>query len=573
MGVKIINILKDDSFQDILALFRQAPAGEVILVLPRVGKLFKQKDHFAAFASEASQGKKTVSVLTSNPQIAETARTFGFTVMASTPSKPKSKSKKEAHEEIVEAPIVEAAAPIAVDEPDILAELTAATVDGVRGGVPERVISPKAQVEKAAPVPVESSGELDYIDAMWRDRGGKTHVAPVTHRFTPRVPSFLSFSHTAFPKKVAIGILGASIVVLGAVVYLMTGTAHVALTPVGKPLDTQIAVQASDIFATIDDTFVKIPGQLLNVEKTASNTVSSTGSRDVASKARGIITVVNEYSATPQTLIANTRFKSADGKIFRTLQKITVATTKTVEVIADKPGTDYNIPAGKFTIASFEEQGDVEKVAKFYGTTSQPMSGGASGPSAVVTQADYDNAKEAAVSDVKSQITSALEAQGAALTVLNADMPSMGATESTARADDAADSVTVTATGTLKTVGFRQADLFDLIRRVILKKERLTVLPETLTLSYTDVNFKSDLGILTFTVSAKGTGYTPVDTDTIKKDISGKNSAAIRDYFKDREGVQSATITLSPFWVRAVPKNPERTIIDIAYPQAGQEPR
>lgn len=571
--MKIINILKDDSFQDILALFRQAPTGEVILVLPRVGKLFHQKDHFAAFASEASQGKKTVSILTGNPQIAETARTFGFTVMASTPSKSKAKAKTSNTKED-DAPIVEVDTPPIINEPDVLAELAAATVDGVRGGTPERVLSPKAQAEKAESVPVQSSGELDYIDAMWRDRGGTTPVtAPVTHRFTPRVPSFLTLSRTAFSKKIAIGILGASVVVLGAVVYLMTGTAHVVLTPVGKPLDTQITVQASDVFAAIDDTFVKIPGQLLNVEKTASNTVSSTGSRDVASKARGIITVVNEYSATPQTLIANTRFKSADGKIFRTLQKITVASTKTVEVIADKPGTDYNIPAGKFTIAAFEEQGDAEKVAKFYGTTSQPMSGGASGPSAVITQADYDSAKDAAVSEVKSQIKSALETQGAALTVLNADAPAMGALESTARPDDAADSVTVTATGTLKTVGFRQADLFDLIQRVILKKERLTVIPETLTLTYTDVNFKSDLGILTFTVSAQGTGYVPVDAAAITEDILGKNSAAIRDYFKDREGVQSATITLSPFWVRTVPKNQKRTVIDIAYPQATQEPR
>ena len=82
-------------------------------------------------------------------------------------------------------------------------------------------------------------------------------------------------------------ILGASLVVLGAVVYLMTGSAHVALTPVAKALDTQITVQASDMFTSVDDTFAKLPGQLLDVEKSASNTVNASGTRNVASKARG----------------------------------------------------------------------------------------------------------------------------------------------------------------------------------------------------------------------------------------------------------------------------------------------
>jgi hypothetical protein len=105
----------------------------------------------------------------------------------------------------------------------------------------------------------------------------------------------------------------------------------------------------------------------------------------------------------------------------------------------------------------------------------------------------------------------------------------------------------------------------DLITGTMLKKERLTVLPDQLELAYTDLAFKPDLGTLVFTVTLKGTGYVPVDEDTIRTEIAGKNAQSIKDYFKDREGVQSATVTLSPFWVRKVPQNVDKIRIELQY--------
>ena len=122
----------------------------------------------------------------------------------------------------------------------------------------------------------------------------------------------------------------------------------------------------------------------------------------------------------------------------------TVPGTITVDVIADKPGTSYNIPAGNFVIMAFVEKGDTEKSKQFYGVSDQPMSGGASGPSTVVTQANYDQALAAATDDVKNQIKTALEAQGPSLMVIDGDKPVMKDPQSTARADDAASAVTVT---------------------------------------------------------------------------------------------------------------------------------
>lgn len=658
--VKIINVLKDDSFDEILELFRQAPEGEVFLVLPKNGKLFRHEDHFAAFASEANQGGKTLSILTPNPDTAALAHKFGFTVVAQKrQSKPAVEQAKrtatvltsvslpadpdirdEQDDAFSDVPMTSDATmgnegidsvanevdplrnmhvldeegnPVdenedgKTDEPkeedltitdsqsdfvatpqDAPTATLVSAMDGVRGGTPRRILSPKSHAGKPAPVSVQSARELDYIDAVWRDKVGKGPKS--SFGLTPKLPSFFSraFSHsarvaggTSLPKKVAAGILLAALVVLGSVVYAITGSAHVALAPIGKPLDTQITVQASDTFTSVDDAFLKIPGQLLEVSKTATDTVPATGKRDVASKARGKLTVYNEYSSSPQTLVATTRFQSEKGLVFRTLQNITVpgSTVKAgktvagitvVDVVADKPGPDYNIPAGKFTIMAFIEKGDTEKAKQFYGSSTQPMSGGASGPSTVITQTDYDSAQTAAVAAVKDEIKTALAAQGPALMVVDGDKPIMKETVSSARVDDAADSVTATATGILTTVAFRNADLQELVRKSILKKDRLVVMPEKLQFSYSDISFKPDLGTLTFTITVKGTGYAPVDTDAIKRDIGGKNTQNIRDYFKDKAGIRSATVTLSPFWVTKVPAQPSKINIELLYGQGDQ---
>lgn len=669
MGVKIINVLKEDSFNGILDLFREASASEVILVLPRVGRLFRTEDHFAAFASEAQQAGKTVSVLTGNATTAQLARKFGFGVMAANPKKSPKTAKPSAvlttapppgdytipsHDDsadLGDVPLTsdeQSAEPLDEEEADPLrgmhvedeagepvdedgdgspdepspgdltigvdAGFTASTpdapvatlaaspkpkparppqpndIDGVGFTPPARSVTPVAPAESDTDVPIARTvtpedvekADLDYIDAVWRDKNGTNTPESV---IPPTAPSLLDRTVSrgarfaaggSMPKRIAAAIVIGAVIVLAGVIYLMTGSAYVALTPVGKTVDTQITVQASDTFTSVDDAFAKIPGQLIEVSKTAQSTATATGTRDVASKARGTITVYNEYSSTPQTLVATTRFQADNGKVFRTLQTITVPGstvnagqtvpgTVSVDVIADQPGTEYNIPAGRFTIMAFRERGETDKVEKFYGKSDGPMSGGASGPSAVVTQVDYDKAKEAALSEVRAQVSSALETQGAGLIVLDADKPAIDAVTSTANPDDAASDVTVTAKGSITTIAFRNQDLMDLIAGTILKKDRLTVLPDRLELSYSDLQFKDDLGMLTFTVSVKGTGYLPVDTDAIRTDIAGRNAEGVRDYFRDREGVQSATVTLSPFWVRRVPQNPEKIRIELLY--------
>src|ERR1043166_3806724 len=92
-GIKIINILKDDTFQDILEIFRHSQAAEVIFVLPKNGRVFRTEDHFAAFAAEASSASKSISILSNNAQTTSLAHKYKFNVMSAKASAPTKKAK------------------------------------------------------------------------------------------------------------------------------------------------------------------------------------------------------------------------------------------------------------------------------------------------------------------------------------------------------------------------------------------------------------------------------------------------------------------------------------------------
>src|SRR5258706_13095511 len=88
-ATKIINVLKDDSFDEILDLFRNAQAEEVIFVLPKRSKVFSKEDHFLAFASEARSNNKKVSLMSSNPATNQAGVKYGFNILSQPVKKPR----------------------------------------------------------------------------------------------------------------------------------------------------------------------------------------------------------------------------------------------------------------------------------------------------------------------------------------------------------------------------------------------------------------------------------------------------------------------------------------------------
>src|SRR3989344_1806407 len=72
----------------------------------------------------------------------------------------------------------------------------------------------------------------------------------------------------------------------------------------------------------------RIPGQFLSYTGEVKKDFPEYGQQMVVKKARGEITVYNNYNSEPQNLITTTRFESAKGLIFRIQRSITVPGTR-----------------------------------------------------------------------------------------------------------------------------------------------------------------------------------------------------------------------------------------------------
>src|SRR3989344_5755241 len=88
-GTKIINVLRDDDFENILELFNNASADEVIFVLPKRHLALSEEDHFALLSEASQEQGRGVLILTSNPDINELALQYNFGVLTNEKREPR----------------------------------------------------------------------------------------------------------------------------------------------------------------------------------------------------------------------------------------------------------------------------------------------------------------------------------------------------------------------------------------------------------------------------------------------------------------------------------------------------
>lgn len=374
-------------------------------------------------------------------------------------------------------------------------------------------------------------------------------------------------------------IIVGSVAILTVVVLLflfVPGNVRVIIRPASSPLNAQLKASISNEFTSVDSTFNKLPGQLFELQETVTKEFTATGEKQVAQKAKGTIVVSNTYGSTPQTLIATTRFESTAGLIFRTLRTVNVPGTTvkngeiipgtiSVEVIADKAGAEYNIDAATFKIPAFKEKGDMARYDKFSASSSAPMVGGAVGLAKVVTDADFAQAKRGTTEELDKKLRDILTKESSGLRTVSSASFSIDSLESTAQPDQAADRFTITAKGSLKTMGFRDSDLEMLVTEYAKKNYDVVVIPDQIKVDLNNPKFNDGRGVLEVTISIVGPGYMQIDTKEIAENLGGKPEPDIRAYLQKVSGVDSAKVILSPFWIRKVPESPDRIRIELEY--------
>jgi hypothetical protein len=371
--------------------------------------------------------------------------------------------------------------------------------------------------------------------------------------------------------KLLIG-LGILIVVLGLtyVVYFILPHAQIVINPKKEKVKFETDIIVDKAIDKINIEKAIIPGQLFEVEKIDSREFPSTGERDVLEKAKGKITIYNQYSSSPQTLVKTTRLMSTSGKIFRLISTVTipgaiidqgkiVASSKEVDVEADEAGADYNIGPSDFKIPGFE---GTPKYNAFYGKSTQPMTGGAKGKMKVATQDDITGAINIVALGLKDTVSK--EFQGIIPNDLKllTDSQSLEIVESSSniKANMPGDKFTVTVKVKAVGLAFIEQDVLSLLEKNVADKisENRTLLFSTIKIDYKTSKFDSSKGVSNLVCSVEADSVWNFDTNQIKSDLAGKTEAEAKTYLSSLAEIETAKIVLWPFWVKRVPAKESR---------------
>lgn len=379
--------------------------------------------------------------------------------------------------------------------------------------------------------------------------------------------SWPRFDFSIFSFKFLSVFLGAALLLVAGVLYFVLPRAEINIFPKTEPLEQSFEVSAEKGSAKIDLADQKIPAQFLKIEKSGSKEFAATGKRQFNEKARGVITVFNEYSSSPQTLVSTTRFISEDGHVFRTAKTITVpgakieegkikASSIDVEVVADQAGFEYNIEPAKFTIPGFK---DTPKYTAFYGRSKTAMTGGAVGEAKIVSQDDFNKAKEEIWKDLETSLDKEIKLQipGGLKLLDNALKKEIVSLEPSVEVGGRTEKFSLTVKGAAKALILSEDDLKKLIEENLAKNsiEGEKVKTRDVEITYKNVSPDFDRLKLAFEASVSGKIVWQVDEAAIKNSIAKKNLVEIKNIFDQHQEIERAQITLWPFWVKEAPSD------------------
>ncbi len=315
--------------------------------------------------------------------------------------------------------------------------------------------------------------------------------------------------------------------------------------------------------ASVDAEAKSIPSRIVSGADELSGNFSATGGKSVSSrKARGTITIYNEYSGSPQPLVATTRFLSENGKIFRLVKSAVVPGTTNIggemkpgaieaDVIADEAGEDYNIEPATFTIPGFQGSG-TEKYSKFYAKSFKKMSGGGSVSETVktISSSDISGAKSKLAGELAQALRQKMkeEAGGDMIILDDALNTSDAAYILSAAEGEAADNFTVTVKMKAGAVAFSGQDLKSVIGAIIARAGdgKNDIEQESLSLEFgkSDADFSS--GNILIRVNAQGTIKPNIDLENLKKGILGKSESDFKAYLETYPEIERVEINYWP---------------------------
>lgn len=320
-----------------------------------------------------------------------------------------------------------------------------------------------------------------------------------------------------------------------------------------------------------------IPGQYkeLTIKKTMKfNATGETYATDDG-KAKGKVTIYNNYSEKEQPLVATTRVLSKEGKLFRLAKGVTVPGmvdekpgTVEVAVIADKPGEEYNIGSTTFTIEGFKGN---SKYTKFEVKSFEEMTDGGSPDTnkklSMISTEDIDRAREKTITALEKGLEEEVQAQ------LGDEMSAMFDSvekeiisgSSTNEAKDIVKSFSYTIEQKIKLIVFETID----VNSVVLAKMREDIddgyeLEE----SQSEVTFKKSITdfenkTMTMYLDSAIVAWPSIETEELAQDIADKKEEEIKVILMGYPTIEKIEFLVKPSWLTGLPISKDKIDVKV----------
>lgn len=345
--------------------------------------------------------------------------------------------------------------------------------------------------------------------------------------------------------------------------FLIKPKAELEIWPVKSPLavKTQVFIDKNAVAGT-----GTILGEVKTYDCSSSREFPATGKTSVSTKAGGTIRVYNSYSTSPQTLIANTRFVSDGGKLFRTPQKIIIPGAHyeggklipgevDAYVEAGEAGGEYNIGPSTFSLPALA---GTSRYTAFYAKSFGSMTGGSESNSILVSADDLANAEEvlteAALSECKALLNNSLPV-GEYVVEEDAVKSEVVKVEPLAEEGQAAEKFFLNVKTKATALVFKQSDLSEFAKTYIATKvpEGKQLNANSVVLSYLPQSVDLERGKIILAVEISAEVYPTIDENRIKEAVRSQTPDEMTVSLRQLPEVDRFQLRLWPFWVNRAP--------------------
>ncbi len=350
--------------------------------------------------------------------------------------------------------------------------------------------------------------------------------------------------------------------------------AEVSVVPKSKEVNIDLSLTAK-----IKPLAGKLGYQTLILVKEESETIPADGTRPIESRASGKIIIYNNYSATSQRLVKNTRFETPKGLIYKIAESVTVPGRHSesgkilpgsieVTVYAESAGEEYNIGLTDFTIPGFKSS--PERFSSFYGRSKTAMTGGKIGTEKFVSDDKLADARKRLHRSLEKALIAEAQTQVPADSVLYGSAYSISFEPVIPTTKDKNNVVTIRERARFKGFPLKRDVLAKTIAEEALtgydgsavRVSNLEALRFKLKENITPFS-ETSLGPIEFSLEGSAKIIWLVDELKLTEDLLGKGKSELSSIAAKHPAVLTAEAVIRPVWEKNFPESASRIRISV----------